>query len=100
MNMRSQASNRSLLPFVGQGFTLLVPTGAYVSWMGTRLDGRGLNPEIAVDWSYDASLQERDLQLITPYLRSLLKNLSVGLSFRDRRWPCLRSLKPVQRGIR
>lgn len=48
---------------VGQGFTLLVPTGAYVSWMGTRLDGRGLNPEIAVDWSYDASLQERDLQL-------------------------------------
>jgi len=38
---------------IGHGFTLVVPTGAYVSWMGTRLDGLGMTPNFKSDWEYD-----------------------------------------------
>jgi carboxyl-terminal processing protease len=48
---------------LGHGFTLTIPTGAYVSWMGSRLDGRGIRPDIEVDWSYSAILASHDAQL-------------------------------------
>ena len=44
---------------IGHGFTLVVPTGAYVSWMGTRLDGTGIEPEVEADWSYDEIVRNR-----------------------------------------
>lgn len=37
---------------VGHGFTLALPTAAYISWAGTRLDGTGITPDVAIDWSY------------------------------------------------
>lgn len=49
---------------IGHGFTLVIPTGAYVSWMGTRLDGGGIKPDVQIDWSYDEIVREdRDVQL-------------------------------------
>jgi C-terminal processing protease CtpA/Prc len=49
---------------IGHGFTLIIPTAAYVSWMGTRLDGKGIDPDIQIDWSYEAIVREnRDVQL-------------------------------------
>jgi carboxyl-terminal processing protease len=48
---------------IGHGFTLVVPTGAYVSWGGNRLDGSGIRPDVFADWSRDAVLKSGDLQL-------------------------------------
>ncbi len=49
---------------IGHGFTLVIPTAAYVSWMDTRLDGKGIDPDIQIDWSYEAIVREnRDVQL-------------------------------------
>jgi C-terminal processing protease CtpA/Prc len=48
---------------VGHGFTLVVPTGAYVSWNGKRLDGTGIDPESKIDWSYEYALEGVDPQL-------------------------------------
>ena len=48
---------------IGLGFTLVVPTGAYVSWGGNRLDGSGITPDVFADWSRDAVLKSNDLQL-------------------------------------
>ena len=48
---------------IGHGFTLVVPTGAYVSWGGNRLDGSGITPDVFADWSRDAVLKSGDLQL-------------------------------------
>ena len=48
---------------IGHGFTLVIPTGAYVSWMNTRLDGTGITPDTEVDWSYDQFLRGCDVQL-------------------------------------
>jgi carboxyl-terminal processing protease len=48
---------------VGHGFTLVVPTGAYVSWNGQRLDGTGINPESKIDWRYEHALEGIDPQL-------------------------------------
>jgi C-terminal processing protease CtpA/Prc len=48
---------------VGHGFTLVVPTGAYVSWFGTRLDGAGITPDQRLQWSYAGAVKRADLQL-------------------------------------
>jgi carboxyl-terminal processing protease len=49
---------------IGHGFTLVIPTGAYVSWMGTRLDGTGIEPDMQADWVYeDVVRQNFDAQL-------------------------------------
>lgn len=48
---------------VGHGFTLVIPTAAYVSWMGTRLDGTGIKPDMQADWCYEDIIRnERDAQ--------------------------------------
>jgi C-terminal processing protease CtpA/Prc len=48
---------------IGHGFTLVVPTGAYISWMGTRLDGAGIKPDVRSDWSYESiNYAGRDIQ--------------------------------------
>lgn len=48
---------------IGHGLTLVIPTGAYLSWMGTRLDGSGLKPDIPADWSFPAAIESRDTQM-------------------------------------
>ncbi len=49
---------------IDHGFTLVIPTGAYVSWMGTRLDGKGISPDVPAHWSYDEIVcNKRDVQL-------------------------------------
>ena len=35
----------------------------YVSWIGNRLDGHGLEPGLNVDWSYQSALVGEDNQL-------------------------------------
>ncbi len=50
---------------IGHGFTLVVPTGAYVSWIGKQLDGTGTKPDVQVNWSYDDLLAACDPQLAT-----------------------------------
>lgn len=48
---------------IGNGFTLVIPTAAYVSWMGKRLDGSGINPDVQADWSYEEIVRKnRDVQ--------------------------------------
>jgi hypothetical protein len=41
----------------------VIPTGAYVSWNGKRLDGTGVDPESKIDWSYESALEGIDPQL-------------------------------------
>ena len=62
---------------VGHGFTLVIPTGAYVSWMGTRLDGRGIKPAVRSDWAYEVALNGADAQFEAA-LRGVLNCLSVA----------------------
>jgi carboxyl-terminal processing protease len=53
---------------IGHGFTLVIPTAAYVSWMGTRLDGHGIDPDVPEDWSYEEIVGEHcDVQLQKAY---------------------------------
>jgi C-terminal processing protease CtpA/Prc len=48
---------------IGHGFTFVIPTAAYVSWTGKRLDGIGLIPDWKVEWSYSTSAsQGSDIQ--------------------------------------
>ncbi len=62
---------------IGHGFTFVIPTGAYVSWMGTRLDGTGMVPDLNVDWCYDRTLYGQDVQLQAA-LHSLSSSISVA----------------------
>jgi carboxyl-terminal processing protease len=48
---------------ISHGFTLVIPTGAYSSWMGTRLDGNGVTPDVVADWTYESVQQDQDTQL-------------------------------------
>ena len=48
---------------LGKGYTLVVPVAAYTSWNGTQIEGRGITPDVPIDWSYEASLEGRDPQL-------------------------------------
>jgi carboxyl-terminal processing protease len=45
------------------GYKLMVPIGAYMSWAGTRIEGRGIEPDVPVDWSYNDALAGVDTQL-------------------------------------
>ena len=48
---------------LGVGYQLTIPIAAYQSWAGNRIEGRGIVPEIPVDWSYEAALSGADTQL-------------------------------------
>jgi carboxyl-terminal processing protease len=52
---------------IGYGFTLVIPTGAYVSWAGSRLDGKGIQPDVQIDWSYESTVNGHDVQLQAAY---------------------------------
>lgn len=48
---------------IGSGYRITLPIGAYVSWRGNRIEGKGIQPDIPVDWSYEDALQGSDNQL-------------------------------------
>jgi carboxyl-terminal processing protease len=47
---------------IGSGYTLVLPVAAYMSWNGDRIEGKGITPDLPVDWSYEAALEGRDPQ--------------------------------------
>ena len=48
---------------IGHDYRIVIPIGAYVSWKGNRIEGKGITPDVPVDWSYEEALHERDNQL-------------------------------------
>jgi carboxyl-terminal processing protease len=47
---------------IGNGYTLVLPVAAYMSWSGVRIEGNGITPDVPADWSYEAALDGRDTQ--------------------------------------
>jgi carboxyl-terminal processing protease len=47
---------------IGSGYRLTLPIGAFVSWRGTRIEGKGIEPDVQVDWSFPDAVQGRDSQ--------------------------------------
>lgn len=50
---------------ISHNYRLVLPIAAYQSWHGTRVEGKGIEPDVAVDWSFEAALQKQDPQLTT-----------------------------------
>jgi hypothetical protein len=51
-------------PFkLSNGYFLILPVGAYVTWQGKRLEGQGVKPDIEMPLSYQAISDGRDNQL-------------------------------------
>jgi carboxyl-terminal processing protease len=48
---------------IGYGYRLTVPIAAYVSWQGNRIEGKGIEPDVTVDWNFEAAQQGTDVQL-------------------------------------
>ena len=48
---------------IGHDYRIVIPIGAYVSWKGNRIEGKGITPDVPVEWSYQEALYERDNQL-------------------------------------
>ena len=48
---------------IGFGYRLTIPIGAYVSWQGTRIEGKGIEPDVSVDWSFEEMALGHDVQL-------------------------------------
>ncbi len=47
----------------GHGFILGLPTAGYLTWQGTMLEGKGIEPDHPVDLSYEALREGRDTQM-------------------------------------
>ena len=47
---------------IGSGYRLTIPIGAFVSWRGTRIEGKGIEPDVQIDWSFPDAVQGRDSQ--------------------------------------
>jgi C-terminal processing protease CtpA/Prc len=48
---------------VGAGYQLVFPVAAYQSWIGTRIQGRGIEPDVKVLWSFEDARRGIDTQL-------------------------------------
>jgi carboxyl-terminal processing protease len=48
---------------IGQDYRIVIPIGAYVSWKGNRIEGKGITPDVPVDWSYEEALAGKDNQM-------------------------------------
>ncbi|MFL6302742.1 MAG: S41 family peptidase, partial [Candidatus Sulfotelmatobacter sp.] len=48
---------------IGNDYRLVLPVAAYQSWKGIRIEGKGIEPDVVVDWSFDAALTGHDSQL-------------------------------------
>jgi carboxyl-terminal processing protease len=47
----------------GHGFILGLPTAGYLTWQGTMLEGKGVEPDHPVELSYEALREGRDTQM-------------------------------------
>ena len=47
---------------IGHGYRLVLPVAAYVGWNGERIEGKGIAPDVPVDWSYESALIGKDTQ--------------------------------------
>jgi len=45
------------------GCRLVLPVAAYQSWKGMRIEGTGIEPDVQVDWSFQAATAGKDNQL-------------------------------------
>ena len=50
---------------IGRGYSPVLPVTAYMSWKGDRIEGKGITPDLPVEWSYQAPLEGRDPQFET-----------------------------------
>jgi C-terminal processing protease CtpA/Prc len=48
---------------IGNDYRIVIPIGAYMSWAGNRIEGKGITPDLSVDWSYEEALHGRDNQM-------------------------------------
>jgi carboxyl-terminal processing protease len=48
---------------VGHGYLLGLPVGAYLTWQGTMIEGKGVTPDVAVELPYETLKTRRDDQL-------------------------------------
>jgi len=48
---------------VGHGFILGLPTAGFLTWQGTMLEGKGVDPDHSVELSYEALIEGRDTQM-------------------------------------
>ena len=48
---------------VGYGFVLGLPAAAYLTWQGTLLEGKGIEPDHVVELSREALKDGRDTQM-------------------------------------
>jgi carboxyl-terminal processing protease len=48
---------------VGHGFVLGLPAAAYLTWQGTLLEGKGIEPDHIVELSREALRDGRDTQM-------------------------------------
>ena len=47
---------------IGHDYRIVIPIGAYVSWKGNRIEGKGITPDVPVEWSYEEALHGNDNQ--------------------------------------
>lgn len=45
------------------GYFLVLPVGAYLTWSGQTLEGSGVQPDVGIEFSYDALVYGHELQL-------------------------------------
>jgi carboxyl-terminal processing protease len=48
---------------IGFGYRITIPIGAYISWKGSTIEGRGIEPDVVVPWSYEEARRGIDNQL-------------------------------------
>ena len=48
---------------VGNGYLVILPAAAFLTWQGTSFEGQGIKPDILVDWSPEAFREGKDNQL-------------------------------------
>lgn len=48
---------------LGEGYRLIVPVAAYVSAKGRQIEGNGIQPDVAVSWSFADAVEGKDNQL-------------------------------------
>jgi C-terminal processing protease CtpA/Prc len=48
---------------IGHDYRLVLPIAAYQSWKGVRIEGKGVEPDADVNWSFEDAVSGRDRQL-------------------------------------
>jgi hypothetical protein len=48
---------------IGHDYRLVLPIAAYQSWKGIRIEGKGVEPDVEVNWSFEDAVAGRDRQL-------------------------------------